>query len=388
MPTFKQKPTKKIVVNQKQTTTLDGKHQEILDHLYNQEHNMIPQLKEEKQKYQQKLRDHLSGLNKLSVDELLDTEDKIKDLKLKISQLKMRKNDYLLDNSKYIFSYFENKKEISDGINKPKVLHSFFYNQDDSQQQQQQQQNLIETSFEDENIVNKYLSNIDQSFLDMTYFTNDMDTCTNCKTGELITQEDEGILVCNQCFCQIPYLIDNEKPSYKEPPKEVCFYAYQRINHFREILAQFQAKETTHIPEEVLENIKKQMKKEKIEQSELTDKKVKEILKRLGYSSYYEHLAYIKYKLDIKPPVMQPEFEEMLCNLFMEVEARYVKHCPPDRRNFISFRFTVYKMCELFGQTQFLPYLPMLKNKVLRMEQDEIWKKICEDLDWEFIPTL
>ena len=33
----------------------------------------------------------------------------------------------------------------------------------------------------------------------------------------------------------------------KEPPKEVCFYAYKRINHFREILAQFQAKETTQI---------------------------------------------------------------------------------------------------------------------------------------------
>ena len=37
-------------------------------------------------------------------------------------------------------------------------------------------------------------------------------------------------------------VIEHEKPSYKEPPKEVCFYAYKRINHFREILAQFQAK--------------------------------------------------------------------------------------------------------------------------------------------------
>ena len=33
-----------------------------------------------------------------------------------------------------------------------------------------------------------------------------------------------------------------KKPSYKEPPKEVCFYAYKRINHFREILAQFSSK--------------------------------------------------------------------------------------------------------------------------------------------------
>ena len=39
------------------------------------------------------------------------------------------------------------------------------------------------------------------------------------------------------------------------------FYAYKRINHFREILAQFQAKESTQIQEEVIENIKLQIKK-------------------------------------------------------------------------------------------------------------------------------
>ena len=70
--------------------------------------------------------------------------------------------------------------------------------------------------------------------------------------------EEEGILICNKCSKNKPYLIENEKPSYKEPPKEVCFYAYKRINHFREILAQFQAKETTQIPETVIEDIKNQ----------------------------------------------------------------------------------------------------------------------------------
>ena len=34
-------------------------------------------------------------------------------------------------------------------------------------------------------------------------------------------------------FKNFQYLIENEKPSYKEPPKEVCFYAYKKINHFK-----------------------------------------------------------------------------------------------------------------------------------------------------------
>jgi len=30
----------------------------------------------------------------------------------------------------------------------------------------------------------------------------------------------------------------------------------------------------------------------------------------------------------------------------------------------------------------------MLKDREKRIEQDEIWKKICEALDWEFIQTV
>jgi len=35
----------------------------------------------------------------------------------------------------------------------------------------------------------------------------------------------------------------------------------------------------------------------------------------------------------------------------------------------------------------YLPHFPMLKEQK-KVEQDEIWKNICIDLDWEFIPTL
>ena len=40
------------------------------------------------------------------------------------------------------------------------------------------------------------------------------------------------------------------------------------------------------------------------------------------------------------------------------------------------------------GEKDFLPFFPMLKDRDKRIEQDEIWKQICSELDWEFIPTL
>ena len=42
----------------------------------------------------------------------------------------------------------------------------------------------------------------------------------------------------------------------------------------------------------------------------------------------------------------------------------------------------------ILDQNQFLPFFPMLKDPVKRIEQDYIWKKICKELEWEFIPTI
>jgi hypothetical protein len=46
----------------------------------------------------------------------------------------------------------------------------------------------------------------------------------------------------------------------------------------------------------------------------------------------------------------------------------------------------LYKLCELLGETTYLEFFPMLKDQK-KVEQDEIWKKICDELDWDFTPT-
>jgi len=387
MPTFKPKTTKKIKYNKKTSITLDGKHKEFLNTFSKEETDIIPELKLEKNI----LKNNLQSCNdSLTIEQKMDIQDRIEEIRKEIIELKNRKREYFLDNSKFIFDYFENKKNISEGgtsvrvSDKNKILNCFFKIKDDPNDDITNQINQSKNS----NIVQKYLSNIDDAFLDVNTFICQTDICKYCNKGELIPLEDEGILICNTCSRSIPYLIENEKPSYKEPPKEVCFYAYKKINHFKEILAQFQGKETTQIPPEVIENIKLQIKKERIDLTLITNNKTKEILKKLGYNKYYEHIPFIKDKLGIKPPIMSQELEETLCNLFIELQAPYSKFCPDDRVNFLNYYYTAYKLCELLGEDNYLPFFPMLKDKEKRIEQDTIWKKICEELDWEFIHTL
>jgi hypothetical protein len=369
MPAFKPKATKKIINNSKTNVTVDNKHQEMMNTFNDIETNIIPNLKVKKRELNKKIK------HEKCIETKLELQDKLKVIKKQIMQEKNKKKEYLLQNAKHVFDYFEKKKNLTDGKNKKTILHSFFNKNKEE-----------DTKNEDVSYIQKYLTNIDDSFFDINNYVIKQEKC-KC-SGELISVEHEGVLICKKCGARYEYLVEHEKPSYKEPPKEVCFYAYKRINHFREILAQFQAKETTQIPDEVLSNIKAQIKKERITLKQMSNKKAKDILKKLGYNKYYEHIPFIKDKLGIKPPIMSPELEEKLCSLFMDIQRPYAKHCPDDRVNFLNYYYVLYKMCELLGEIKFLPFFPMLKDPVKRIEQDEIWKKICRELSWEYVPTI
>ena len=375
--------------------TLDNKHNEYSKKFKNNQEILIPKLNQQIVN----LENSLNSSNKKNKEETLE---KIKKLKNKISYLEREEKEYYLNNSKYIFSYFEDKKNIDNNDSpvknfsntKNELINNFFNISNNSNTKNNNNTNIDEKILKDEkkinnnkDIVDKYFYSIDNNFINIDKYVYNGEICKNCKKGEMIYVENEGVTICNKCSVSAKYLIENDKPSYKEPPKEVCFYAYKRINHLREILAQFQAKESTNIPDEVLNAIKNQIKKERISIEDLTNKKTKEILKNLGYNKYYEHIPFIKDKLGIKPPIMSSELEETLCNLFIEIQKPYSKYCPKDRVNFLNYYFTLYKLCELLGETKFLPFFPMLKDREKRVEQDQIWKKICDELKWEFIPT-
>ena len=372
MPNFKPKNIKRVAPD-KSIESLDHKHEEFLNEFNNIENSIIPELYKERK---EKLEKYNS--NKTTFDEKLEIKDRIKDIDSQIKEYKIRKKSYFLNNSNYIFSYFEDKKNISFGDSNTRILDKFFNISDSSSNN---------TTKINTNIQN-YFRNIDPFHLDINNFIQETDICRFCNSGELIPIDHEGILVCNNCSRHVKFLIENDKPTYKEPPKEVCFYAYKRINHFREILAQFQAKETTLIPDEIIENIRQQIKKERLDITTMSNKRTKEVLKKLKYNKYYEHIPFIKDKLGVKPPIMSPDLEETLCNLFIDIQAPYAKYCPEDRVNFLNYYYTIYKLCELLNQREFLPYFPMLKDREKRIEQDEIWKKICQELNWKFIPTI
>lgn len=216
--------------------------------------------------------------------------------------------------------------------------------------------------------------------------------CKFCKSMNIIYMWNTYEQACGNCFAYDICYLDNDNIGFKEEQEMTknIVYSYKRENHFNEWICQFQAKESTNVPEEIIERIKIELKKQKIKsKDDITHKKIKEILKKLKYNKYYEHTPYITTMVNgIKPPVMPQQLEDRLRIMFYQIQGPFDRFCPKDRINFLSYSYVLYKFCELLGEDEYLPCFPLLKSKEKLYKHDQIWKKITDELKWEFIPTI
>lgn len=216
--------------------TIDERHSEMLDYFHNNENIIIPQLRVEISDLKLKIKK--SSTNH-KIEEKMEFTDKLIQLKKDLYVLRNKKKKYLLENSKYIFNYFEEKKDISVGGGKVNVnvLNNFFkINVNDSEFA-----DVISKKYSaSKNIYRNYWKNVNNEISNIQDFVHHSDVCQSCHKGELIPQDEEGILICNnrKCGVFITYIIDSSKPTNKEPPNEVSYTAYIRLNHFKEILSQ------------------------------------------------------------------------------------------------------------------------------------------------------
>ena len=213
--------------------------------------------------------------------------------------------------------------------------------------------------------------------------------CSDCNIArEEITSE--GILVCPKCGSEEYALVVSDFPSFRDPPKERNNYAYKKQNHLNEILNQFQAKESTEIPEDVMSEVICEIRKRRIDNiALLTEQNIREILKKLNRNRYYEHAAHILSRLNGNPPpTITPEIEDKIRAMFQEVQAPYLLYCPDERRNFLSYSYIIYKFLELLELDEYKVHFQLLKSRDRLIQHDTIWKKICEYLQWEFIQSV
>ena len=214
--------------------------------------------------------------------------------------------------------------------------------------------------------------------------------CPQCGCENRVLVPNEGFLHCLDCD-HIEYVtLDSERPSYRDPPRELSYFCYKRANHLGEWISQTQGREYTNIPDAVYDAIMVELKKQKITNvATLTSKKLKEVMKKLSLNKYYEHIPHILNHISGTPLArIPPALEAQLRRMFAQIQVPFMKHAPPNRRNFLSYSFVLHKFLQLLGHDDLLQHFPLLKSRSKLFEQDRVWKDICQELNWEFIRTI
>lgn len=147
--------------------------------------------------------------------------------------------DYLTKTCNILFEYYDiiEKQSSSSKKNQNCTILDFFSNNSQAIKENNFNNNsnnvVIDYSRNRAKLMDEYLSHTDNDFIDNN-ITSAQDACEFCNSSNMSILLHEGIMYCNDCNT-IEYIItDNDKPSYKEPPKEISYFSYKRINHFNE----------------------------------------------------------------------------------------------------------------------------------------------------------
>jgi hypothetical protein len=388
---FKVKSSKRS--NPEARTTLDAIHNQHIQQLLDEKKN-IDQYKEELASLKKKMSETSSTVDLWRLERDTDVLEK----KIKSVEDGTEIMDYYLRTGNILYNYYDIQDQIQQGNYaqayakaKPGSILAILEEVAQDEPQEETKAKPEKKSLQRNQLLNEYLQLEDPSMVRNTIddYEDSWTVCDKC-SSEMIICLNEANITCSKCGHQEALLVDTDKPSYKDPPREACYYAYKKINHFNEWLAQFQAKESTEIPEEIYDAILFQLKREQItDMSKLKPTKLREILRKMKCSKYYEHIPHIINRLNGQnAPFMSREDEEKLRHMFREIQPSFKKHCPKGRRNFLSYSYVLYKFCELLEMDEYLACFPLLKNRDKLYLQDKTWELICKEQKWHYIRTV
>lgn len=237
---FKDKPKKK---KNDHPVNIDNKHHEIIKNFESQtkELEILQQeLKKKNNKYNELSNISNSFITDEQLDEKFNIKFQIEDIEKKINLIRYQNNStqYFINTGHILFNYY-NKINTSEQVNielekknpLSKSILEFFKKEPVKSNIEFKEDIIKKNTISKTQMMDEYMSYVDSRFITDKNKEDDVEVCSTCNTQKLFVHA-EGLMICEKCGVQDYVLIDCDKPSYKEPPKEIAYFAYKRINHF------------------------------------------------------------------------------------------------------------------------------------------------------------
>lgn len=175
---------------------------------------------------------------------------------------------------------------------------------------------------------------------------------------------------------------------------------YRRLNHFRECLRHIEAQGLKDELRAIADELREEFRRYRVDLARITPPRVRKQLRQLHavsrdvrYTRFYEHVEVITAALHKKHQVLTipPQRKAQLYHFFEYVEGVFdiiQPRIPWVRKNYLSYPYAGYKICQLLGWYEYLPAFKLLKTRHLVTRQDVIWQLICEEAGFKYQPTI
>lgn len=187
-----------------------------------------------------------------------------------------------------------------------------------------------------------------------------------------------------ECY-SISYIDTTSNCTSFDDVVEYSQYSYKRVNHYMGWLTLIQGKESHKVPDEILDIVMEDMyERQRLRSiSDITQKRVRDTLRKLKLRKAYDHVAQITSRLTgLRPPRISQKTEQQLKNMFLQMQPAFQKHSPKSRTNFLSYPYVLYRCFQILGMTHMLDGINLLKGRDKLEANDHIFRKMCVDLQW------
>jgi len=180
----------------------------------------------------------IDNIDDRAIDRYLHLSNNRKKVERELKEARMRADElnYLVDTADIVFKYYDIIEKGSNGdaenilVGKNSILKYFSSGPKDDHAVP----NTITESEEDRaSLLDRYMEHIDPNYVKNV--KQSCESCPNCESINRTVFVNDGLSYCNDCFTIETIIIDHEKPSYKDPPKEISYFCYKRINHLSEL---------------------------------------------------------------------------------------------------------------------------------------------------------
>ena len=193
--------------------------------------------------------------------------------------------------------------------------------------------------------------------------------------------------MCDECgiFFERPEFEIGDLSTYNIKHKR----DYKKLDHFKEVLNQFQGKEDKVIPHEVFQTVEQNLPTMMETVSDTTGVELTRIiLRKSKLSKYNENAQQIWSRISGRqPPYIKKLTEEKLIKYFRQIVSVYEPLKNQKRTSFLNYYYVLFKLLDLMKENELLPHIPLLRTKQRLREHDRVWCKVCAELDWTYRGT-